>query len=299
MGFWWFRLGALCQQGRPVNIQHSVAVERRLSVGRVVLALPSLAALLLWQPLEHGTAGVSVLVAYTIHSTALAVRAYSRDRTRSPRTLALHVSDVVWVVAVIGFTGGVSSPFFAFFIFALLAAGYRWGLVETVATGVVATLATAGDILARSVMGWSPPVDLHLTAARLLYLVIGGFLIGYLAEDRTATPGAGLGGVADHEPGARPGGPRVERAGGARRVDGGDVRRPCRADAQGGGERAGSRLAGRGGHRTGPCVSGRRRHANFPAYLFDLPEEMDAVACRSRRPGRGGGPRDTSQGPGS
>ena len=179
----WFRFGALCGGRRPVNVQHEVAVERRLSIGRLVLALPSLAALLLWDPLEHSVAGMLVLVAYTIHSAALAVRAYRRDPTRRPRTLALHVSDVAWVAAVVGSTGGATSPFFAFFIFALLAAGYRWGLVETVATGVVATLATAGDILVRVVMGWSPFADLHLTAARLLYLVIGGFLIGYLAED--------------------------------------------------------------------------------------------------------------------
>jgi len=179
----WFRFGALCGGRRLVHVQHELAVERRLSIGRLVLALPSLAALLLWHPLEHSAAGVVVLVAYTIHGTALAVRAHRRNPTRRPRSLALHVSDVIWVAAVIGFTGGAGSPFFAFYIFALLAAGYRWGLVETVATGAVATLVTAGDMLARSVMGWSPPTDLHLTAARLGYLIIGGFLVGYLAED--------------------------------------------------------------------------------------------------------------------
>jgi signal transduction histidine kinase len=179
----WFRFGSLCGGRLPVNVQHESAVERRLSIGRLVLALPSLAALLLWNPLEHSLAGVVVLLGYAIHSTALAVRAYRRSATRRPHTLALHVSDVIWVAAVVESTGGAGSPFFAFFIFALLGAGYRWGLVETVATGAVAALVTAGDILVRVVTGWSPAMDLHLTAARLLYLIIGGFLIGYLAED--------------------------------------------------------------------------------------------------------------------
>jgi len=283
----WFRFGALCSGRRLVNVQHELAVERRLSIGRLVLALPSLAALLLWHPLEHSAAGVVVLVAYTVHSTALAVRAYRRNPARRPRSLALHVSDVLWVAAVIAFTGGADSPFFAFFIFALLAAGYRWGLVETVATGGVATLVTAGDILARRVMGWSPPMDPHLTAARLGYLVFGGILVGYLAEDERR-----------HRARAW----AVSRIMGLVRGQAGLVssvqavldelmKELCAARAvltlkEEGSEQVLVWQAEAAAERS--IRLRQEAHANFPAYLFEVPPEMDAWVAVRRGSGTGG-----------
>ena len=282
MRFWWYRFGAPCGGRRPTNVQHAVAVERRLSVGRVVLALPSLAALLLSSPFEHGAAGAAVLVAYSVHSVGLLFLAYTRDPNKAPRAVALHLSDVVWVVAITELTGGVNSHFFAFYIFALLAAGYRWGLLETVATGVVGVAASIGGVIVQQALGWISEVDLDLATARLAYVLIGGFLIGYLAEDerrhrarawavaRIMSLVRGQAGLVSSVQAVLD--ELMKELCAARAVltleeEGSE--QVLVWQAEGAGERS-IRLR-------------QEAQANFPAYLFDVPAEMDAwMAVRGR-----------------
>ena len=288
MALWWFRLGCLCRPRRASDIQHALAVERRLSVGRVDLALPALGALLRGNPLEHGIVGLVVLSAYSVHSLGLAIRAYTRDRERRPRTFALHVSDVVWVIVVAQSTGGAASPFYAFHIFALLAAGYRWGLIETVATGLVGTLATTADVLVGKALGWPPAPDMHLTVARLAYVVFGGFLIGYLAEDERrhrvrASAVARIMSLVRGEAGI---------VSSVQAVLHELMTELCAARAvltlkEEGSEQV---LVWQAEAATERSVRLRQEaHENFPAYLFEVPSEMDAWTAV--RPGAAGGPR--------
>jgi len=287
MALWWFRPESYWRPRRSTNVQHAVEVERRLSVGRVVLALPSLAALLLWRPDEHGTGGLVALAAYSIYSLALAVRHYTREAKAPPQVLALHVADMAWVVVITGLTGGAASPFYAFYVFTLLAAGYRWGLVETVATGIVGIVSTVVEVLISAAVGRQPLADLHLLAAGLAYLLFGGFLIGYLAEDerrhrarawavsRIMSLVRGRAGIVTSVQAVLD--ELIKELSAARAV--------LTLKEEGSeqvfvwqGEAAMER----------PIRLRQEAHANFPAYLFDLPPEMDAWVA-VRQPAKGGG----------
>jgi hypothetical protein len=40
----------------------------------------------------------------------------------------VHATDVFWPAVISFFTDGPNGPFFLYFIFALLAAAFRWGM---------------------------------------------------------------------------------------------------------------------------------------------------------------------------
>jgi signal transduction histidine kinase len=93
---------------------------------------------------------------------------------------------VLWPAVISLFTDGPNSPFFLYFVFALLAAAFRWGMREAIFT----TVATTGAVMAEALVLTRTPLarvlqaqfDLNGFIMRAVYLVIFGVLIGYLAE---------------------------------------------------------------------------------------------------------------------
>jgi len=169
------------QGSRGLDLQHVLLVEQTLANVRAVL----LALSLVVAGLESGgawTAAPVLLLVMTAYSAAVAV-ALHRRRIQSPRQVTVfHVVDTLGILAALVLTGGALSPFSTLFLFVLLAAGYRWGRPETwltAAAGVV-VLGAHGVIL--SLMSVPAPPDLHLVGLRLAYIVVGGGLIGYIAE---------------------------------------------------------------------------------------------------------------------
>ncbi len=79
--------------------------------------------------------------------------------------------------------GGVNGPFLGYFLFPLLAAGFRFGLLETAISGGAASVATVADAGVRTWLAMGPAVDWHVVAIDVVYLVVGTGLVGYLAED--------------------------------------------------------------------------------------------------------------------
>jgi signal transduction histidine kinase len=87
-----------------------------------------------------------------------------------------HGVDVIAAAALTIVTGNLpSSPFFLFFLFALLGAAYRFGLRETLTTAVIAVLVLS----AQTALG---ELELHDLVMRSVYLIIAGFLLGWLAD---------------------------------------------------------------------------------------------------------------------
>ncbi len=113
----------------------------------------------------------------------LGVRQISGDLIEVERILAT-ARAVLTIISL--FTDGPNSPFFLYFIFALLAAAFRWGMrgalfTTLIATGIVITEAVAltnGPL--SHLLG--PQSDVNGFVTRVVYLVIFGFLIGYMAE---------------------------------------------------------------------------------------------------------------------
>jgi signal transduction histidine kinase len=105
----------------------------------------------------------------------------------------LHGLDILWTSVLTFVSEGPVSPFFLFFLFVVLSAAYRWGFVGTVLTAgvTVAVFLVETAIAAAGPWNeiWSTGADFELnrTILRVTYLLLTGFLLGYLAEQDKAS----------------------------------------------------------------------------------------------------------------
>jgi signal transduction histidine kinase len=167
------------------DIVHAAAVQKTLSTARGLLAAVSLIAV--WfdpsDPRRYADIADVLVGGFTLYAGAVLVAAWKWPGAVARRWAPLHVIDLAWFSAITSVTGGVSSPFYAYFIYALLAAGYRWGLIATGATAVFGV----GLLLvqAASAAAFSPASAPHLNVLilRAAYLALGAALIGILAEN--------------------------------------------------------------------------------------------------------------------
>ncbi len=175
------RLGALELPGEALN------VERVLATGRAFLAITALVAIYV-DPIQPylATAAYALLIGYLAYSTIVLLMFRSRTRFEPGLRRLVHAADIIWPALLTLFTEGPDSPYYLFFIFVLLAAAYRWGFPETVATAALAValmLAQAAAFERLDLAGeLGGSVELSRFLVRAGYLLILGFLLGYLAE---------------------------------------------------------------------------------------------------------------------
>jgi signal transduction histidine kinase len=148
-------------------------VEPVLAAARAAAALCALVAVFGHDPGRYSHIARSVVGSYFAYSLALMIALRAR-RVPPPRTV--HALDLGWAAAVMLVTTGANSPFFGLFVFAILAAAYRWGLRETLATSAAVVAVAVGLVLL------TPAADADLFITRVTYVIIGGFLLGYMAE---------------------------------------------------------------------------------------------------------------------
>ena len=179
-------------RSRRLALQRSagerIETERILSTARAVLALTSVVTFQFdGSRFSHPTLINTLLLVYTAHCLALMATLWFRIGTGEFRfSWWVHASDLVWPTVISLFTNGPSSPFFLYFIFAILAAAFRWGIRESLFTVVFALAAMTADakILTLPWMSrhFESRFDANLFVVRTVYMVILAFLIGYLAE---------------------------------------------------------------------------------------------------------------------
>jgi len=165
-------------------------VERVLAIGRAVLATSALLAVYFdpTEPTLYAGFAYGLLVAYVILSFVILIRLRWEPKVGLALPLVVHGTDVLWATAITLLTEGPSSPFFVFFVFVLLAAAYRWGLQETLATAALSVLLLVGEVVLGTSGG---PVafvvqgefELNRIIMRATYLLLVGFLLGFLAEE--------------------------------------------------------------------------------------------------------------------
>jgi signal transduction histidine kinase len=172
----------------PRNRRGLIVTERVLASVRVVLALSSLLLTQLdpaaVQPNDQLI--LALVLLYLAHSAWLLFVVNFRAEISTRFSFSTHATDILWPAVISLFAGGPSSPFFLYFIFALLAAAFRWGMRETAIT----TVAVVGTMAADAIAVSHPPLALLIGRPfsitnfimRSAYLVIFSFLIGYLAE---------------------------------------------------------------------------------------------------------------------
>lgn len=103
-------------------------------------------------------------------------------------SVVMYGVDLGWASALTFFSEGPASPFFLFLLFVLLAAAYRWGFRETLATAGLTIGVFLLEIAVAAIGPWSHTwfADVGFTwtpvVMRTTYLLITGFLLAYLAE---------------------------------------------------------------------------------------------------------------------
>jgi len=166
-------------------------------VGRAFLTVTGFVAIYLdpTEPARLRELTYAVLLAYALYSLGVLAFVHGSARLTSRHGHALHALDIVWTSALTFVSEGPVSPFFLFFLFVVLAAAYRWGFRETVATAVITVAVFLAETAIASVGPWnrrlfaSIDLELNRTILRVAYLLLTGFLLGYLAEEEKQSQG--------------------------------------------------------------------------------------------------------------
>jgi signal transduction histidine kinase len=168
-------------------------VEHVLALSRLCLALMSLAAwvLPLGDPPARYQLGLLLLLAYVATGVVLLMWLHVRWPGREPsRRFAIlaQAIDIGWPALICISVETQNSVYFILLLFAIIAAAFRWGFLETLGTGLISAavllfqavvVAHGATILPRWVFA---PIDPSRLLLRCGFLVISGTLIGCLAE---------------------------------------------------------------------------------------------------------------------
>jgi signal transduction histidine kinase len=178
--------------GAIVVLAETQRIERTLATARAFLVVSSLVAIWLdpTAPTDFATLAYGLLVIYAVHSLLILVLVQIRQESSAGFRLGVHAVDVIWPALLSFYVTAPSSPYFMFSIFSLLAAAYRWGFIETMATaGAAVVLYFAQVILVESGHGpveslLGTQIEANRFIMRSLYLLISGYLLGYLGEEQ-------------------------------------------------------------------------------------------------------------------
>lgn len=178
-------------RSRRLALQRSagerIETERIIATARTVLALTSVLTFQYTAARFPHTDFINVLLLlYSAHSLALMAALWLRSKTAFRFAWLVHTTDLLWPMLMSLFSSGPNSPFFLYFMFALLAAAFRWGMREALLTAVIVVAAMTADAKILTLKFMSQVFGSHFDAnefvVRAVYIVIFAFLIGYLAE---------------------------------------------------------------------------------------------------------------------
>ena len=164
-------------------------IERVLVYSRLFLAVTAMLAARIQPiaPLHYNDLAQLVLLAYAIYS--LAQLLWLNYTVPSRRFVAWsQLGDIIWPLLLSVYSDVPNPVFVIFFAFALTAAAFRWGFPETMLTAlfsavlcvIQAFLVSKGTRAFQHLLFTT--VDWHRVVLRCGYLLLTGFLLGYLAE---------------------------------------------------------------------------------------------------------------------
>ena len=160
-----------------------VRVERLIATGRVVLATCSLLAVWLdssTTPAQYRVATNVLLAAYVAYAVGLAMVAWLGRAPSVRLGLVTHVVDLALFSLFVYLTERPTSPFYTYFIFAMVGATLRWQWRGALWTAVAALAAfTAVGLYAAGVSG-DPGFGLDRFVVRSAYLAVLASLLVFL-----------------------------------------------------------------------------------------------------------------------
>ncbi len=167
--------------------------ERSIARCRVFLSLIAILALYVdpteptltrWLPLTGGAFTVNrywvtVLVSHLAYSLTL-IFLQTRPLVTPARLATISTwGDVLFAAAIALVTEGTTSPFYSFFAFAVLTAGFRSGMhAALVVTGLSVGLYVILVVVS------APTNQAFYIVMRAAYIAITGYLVGYLGQER-------------------------------------------------------------------------------------------------------------------
>ncbi len=156
--------------------------ERLIAAGRVVLAASALLALWLdpTAPIKDARAASLVLTVYVVYAAIMAAATWLADPAAIRLRLATHAFDLAVFTLVMYLTEGPTSPFFALFVFAIVAATLRWGGPGTLWTALAAVVLFLAMGFHAGEIERDPRFELNHFIVRSVYLAVVAVLIGYL-----------------------------------------------------------------------------------------------------------------------
>ena len=180
--FWHRRASTTAEERRRI--------ERWLATSRVFLAIAALFAM--WfhtaDAGAYSATAYVVVTVYLIFSVAVMLFFRYRPAPSPVFVLFVHSVDTIWPALIAVFSNARTSSLLLFFFFSLLAAAYRWGLLETLATGLVAVILPAVEAFLLTHLHVVKLVPPELDAGRLferaIALLVMALLLGYLGEQQ-------------------------------------------------------------------------------------------------------------------
>ena len=164
--------------------------ERVLGVSRVFLGGTGLIVDLTHSlaPEPYNQLLIFLLLVYCVQSMGILIWLMMNPNPPTSFVKVMQLSDVFWPIAFCLFGDPPNSLVFVFFLFALMTTAFRFGLYETVLTAIgSAVLLVVQEVL----VAFGPreigrllytPVEWSRLVLRCGFLLMSGFLLGYLAE---------------------------------------------------------------------------------------------------------------------
>ncbi|MCE5262366.1 MAG: hypothetical protein LLG97_02395, partial [Deltaproteobacteria bacterium] len=166
--------------GTPYTQQ--VRVERFIAAGRALLAVCALFAV--WinptEPIRHTWTTYYLLFGFVCYSILIFAAVWRLNVTWTYLPVATHGIDLILFSLLMFFSQGTASPFFVFFVFALVCATLRWqlrGVIYTVAVSLSMVIIMA---LYPEYLLSSPTFEMNRFIIRVSYLAVVSALLGYL-----------------------------------------------------------------------------------------------------------------------
>ncbi len=175
----------LTRLGAPISDVDSLQIERVLGCARAMLSLLVLLGVYVDSSRNPNTTSLVylILAPWLLYSCCLLIWLYSRES--APPMWLLHAIDLFWMMLITLMIQ--AGPLTTLFIFNLVAAGFRWGFPETLATAV---FNAAVLVLESAIVGASAsfhdvlqgPFEMNRLIVRCAVNLVLGLLLGMGAE---------------------------------------------------------------------------------------------------------------------
>ena len=154
-----------------------------ISFCRLILAIASLIAIYVdpFEPARNPELCYSLLVGYSLYSAVLLVIT-SRGGTSLRQQIGTHTFDLLFFMVINGLTEGPVSPFFVYYVFAIICSGLRFGTraIILTATAAIAAFAASGVYVLHA--GSPETFEFNRFIIRGTYLAIIALLLTYFAS---------------------------------------------------------------------------------------------------------------------